>query len=159
LAAVDRTLISFMACACSLWGSAWQAMSRGGACALWAGAWQTMRHAVHVHCLGGGGQTVHHGIACALWQTTYLKPIGYNLSYLQCRIRHLVPTWQPFVGSSFHLWLIMDVHAHCGRLHNDTNRTQFVLSVIHHCNLHQSPGLRPMPPSYLYISEAARILK
>jgi hypothetical protein len=30
-----------------------------------------------------------------------LKPIGSNWSYLACRIGHLVPIWQPLMGSSF----------------------------------------------------------
>jgi hypothetical protein len=37
---------------------------------------------------------VHHG------------PIGHNWSYLACRIGHLVPIWQPIIGSSFHLWTL-----------------------------------------------------
>jgi hypothetical protein len=32
-----------------------------------------------------------------------LKPIGYNWSYLACRIGHKVPFWQLTIGSSFHL--------------------------------------------------------
>jgi Vitamin B6 photo-protection and homoeostasis len=31
------------------------------------------------------------------------RPIGYTWSYLASRIGHLVPIWQPIIGSSFHL--------------------------------------------------------
>jgi hypothetical protein len=30
--------------------------------------------------------------------------MGYIWSYLVCRMLHLVPIWQPLIGSSFHLW-------------------------------------------------------
>jgi hypothetical protein len=35
--------------------------------------------------------------------TPQVKPIGYNWSYLACRIGHLVPIWQLLIESSFHL--------------------------------------------------------
>jgi hypothetical protein len=36
-----------------------------------------------------------------------VKPIGYNWSYLACRIGHMFPIWQLLVGYSFHLWSFM----------------------------------------------------
>jgi hypothetical protein len=34
---------------------------------------------------------------------SFLKPMGYNWSHMACRIGHLVPIWQPLIGSSFQL--------------------------------------------------------
>jgi hypothetical protein len=45
------------------------------------------------------------GVASGVHQVGFLpqaKPIGYNWSYLACRIGHLVPIWQPCIRSSFH---------------------------------------------------------
>jgi hypothetical protein len=52
-----------------------------------------------------------------LSQLPQVKPIGYNWSYLTCRIGYLVPIWQPLIGSSFHLWCPHSLHGVLEALH------------------------------------------
>jgi hypothetical protein len=39
----------------------------------------------------------------------HAEPIGYTWSYLAWRIGHLVPVWQPLMGSSFQQWRIQGI--------------------------------------------------
>jgi hypothetical protein len=56
------------------------------------------------------------------------------MSNLACRIGHLIPIWQPLIGSSFHLCMLMGLHATLPSMHGlnalfSAHSPQFVMVV------------------------------
>jgi hypothetical protein len=45
------------------------------------------------------------------WQSS-VKPVAYNSSLLECRIGHVVPIWQPYIGPSSRSWVLQE-HPAC----------------------------------------------